>query len=117
MASPESKKKAALAEFADLLAEPGATSAGWGVKAWAKLVPIHDPEQQEMLLISPLAMLDFGKSKATLSRRRGQCYATLVSGIVFFAKERLGSKPRLLSDNELIASDGKIYLLRLAKSA
>lgn len=112
----EEEEAAAMAEFADQLAQPGDSSSAWSGKAWAKLIPIHDPDQQEMLVSSPLAMLDFGKSKATLSRRRGQCYATLVSGIVFCAKERLGSKPKLLSDNELIASEGKIYLLRLAKS-
>lgn len=92
------------------------TPSTWPEKAWGKLVPIHGPAREELLLTASLAMVDLGAGRATLSRRKGQCFATLVSGVVFCSKERLGPKPKELSDNALVASGGQVYMLRLALS-
>jgi hypothetical protein len=90
------------------------TASPWHEKTWGKLIAMHNSPAADIELIAALALLDLGTGRATLSRRHGQCYATLVSGIIFCSKEKLGFKPRELFDNDLIASVGSVYLLRLA---
>lgn len=92
---------------------PGTPATTWAPGSWAKLVSMPASQNPDIDLTTSLAMLDLGGGKATLSRRHGQCYATLVSGLVFCAKERLGTSPRELKEGDLIASGKRIYALRL----
>ena len=61
-------------------------------------------------------MLDLGAGMATLSRRQGQCFATLVSGLVFCGKEKLTSKSLPIGEGAFLAAGKRVFKLNLSKA-
>jgi hypothetical protein len=85
------------------------TTIDWPNGSWAALIYRSDPTKLPIYLFKPITIVEFNESRALVSRRNEQIHVSLISGVVFCSRIRLGTKPQQLHGDELIASGQHIY--------